>query len=394
MAQRRQRILVLDANQRSALAVTRSLGRIPELAISTADSTTTALAGYSRYSENYYTHPSPQHQPEAFLSWLNDTIRAEAIDALFPTTEITSQLLLMNSDRIGHCLLPFAPYETVMSLADKGKLVKLAQSVDVPTPASRHYCRAGDVETEKVEKFPVVVKPCLSRIWTGQQWLDTAVRVARSRAELEHILTATDYLQNNEFMLQSFVPGTGAGIFALYDQGEPVAFFAHQRLREKPPQGGVSVLSASAAINPRLQEMARKLLSAVNWHGVAMIEFRMTPDGHPYLMEVNTRFWGSLQLAIDAGVDFPKLLWQITAQRPVDPVGEYRVGRRLRWLLGDIDSLYLALRSRDFTRWEKLARLIGFFIPRPFITRHEVNRLGDLRPAWAEVKAYVRALRS
>ncbi|MCK7577967.1 MAG: ATP-grasp domain-containing protein [Chromatiales bacterium] len=51
--------------------------------------------------------------------------------------------------------------------------------------------------------------------------------------------------------------------------------------------------------------MAKKLLDAVSWHGVAMVEFRVTLEGKPYLMEINTRFWGSLQLAIDAGVDFP-----------------------------------------------------------------------------------------
>ena len=34
----------------------------------------------------------------------------------------------------------------------------------------------------------------------------------------------------------------------------------------------------------------------------------MRARASPYLMEVNGRFWGSLQLAIDAGVDFPALL--------------------------------------------------------------------------------------
>lgn len=57
------------------------------------------------------------------------------------------------------------------------------------------------------------------------------------------------------------------------------------------------------------------------WHGVAMVEFKVTADGTAYLMEINGRFWGSLQLAIDAGVDFRWLLYQLAAGRPVDPVG-------------------------------------------------------------------------
>ena len=86
----------------------------------------------------------------------------------------------------------------------------------------------------------------------------------------------------------------------------PVAFFAHKRLRERPPWGGVSVLSESAEPDPRLKALARQLLDDACWHGVAMVEFKVAPDGTPYLMEINTRFWGSLQLAIDAGVDFPR----------------------------------------------------------------------------------------
>ena len=53
------------------------------------------------------------------------------------------------------------------------------------------------------------------------------------------------------------------------------------------------------------QRLKQELLDELNWHGVAMVEFKVTEDGTPYLMEINTRFWGSLQLAIDAGVDFP-----------------------------------------------------------------------------------------
>ena len=41
------------------------------------------------------------------------------------------------------------------------------------------------------------------------------------------------------------------------------------------------------------------------------IEFRIdSRDGVPKIMEVNPRFWGSLQLSILSGVDFPYLLYK------------------------------------------------------------------------------------
>jgi len=68
------------------------------------------------------------------------------------------------------------------------------------------------------------------------------------------------------------------------------------------------------------------------WHGVAMVEFKVSADGTPYLMEVNARFWGSLQLAIDAGVDFPWLLYQLATGRDVESDDDYVTGVKSRWL--------------------------------------------------------------
>jgi predicted ATP-grasp superfamily ATP-dependent carboligase len=194
------------------------------------------------------------------------------------------------------------------------------------------------------------------------------------------------------FVVQECVQGTGQGVFALYDNGEPLAFFTHRRLREKPPRGGVSVLSESVPLDPVLVSHARALLDKVRWHGVAMVEFKVSDNRTPYLMEVNTRFWGSLQLAIDAGVDFPWMLYRMACGEPVEPVRKYRAGLRLRWLLGDLDWLYLVLRDRDYSLPEKVRAVGDFCWPHPLRTRHEVNRWKDLRPAWCELKQYVADL--
>ena len=34
-------------------------------------------------------HPSPRHQPQAFSRWLQDTVKAEAIDCVIPVYEET-----------------------------------------------------------------------------------------------------------------------------------------------------------------------------------------------------------------------------------------------------------------------------------------------------------------
>lgn len=416
-------VLVLDANQRSALAVTRSLGR-QGLTIFTSDCTYDALAAHSHYSHKYLPSPSPAEEPQAFVDWLAETVQQYGIRFLQPVTEISSQLILRHRQRLPNaCVLPFAPLHTVMALADKGKLVELAAEAGVARPETRFFAQGAELDPGTVHSYPVVLKPRLSRVFLGDRWLHTAVAIVHSREELARLLVDRVEFREHPFLLQSFVPGNGAGVFALYDRGRAVTFFAHRRLREKPPQGGVSVLSASAVPAPAALAAAQRLLDHVGWHGVAMVEFRVTPEGKPFLMEVNTRFWGSLQLAIDAGVDFPWLLHQLhdnqlategrststepakagqmplsatagtTRPIPAEVNASYRVGRRLRWWLGDVDSLYLFLRDPRYSLAAKLARVVAFLTPHPFTTRHEVFRWSDPRPAWFEFKTWLRALR-
>lgn len=384
-------VLVLDANQRSALATTRSLGNrgVPVI---TADETPTALAGSSRFSQHYHAYPSPRTQPEKFITDIARLVSSKQIQVILPMTELTTGLLLQHHARLPDVLLPFPELATVDALSDKCALMRLAQSLSVPVPETWFVENSENLPDLHKLPYPLVLKPgrswqCLEGVWSR-----AAVRFAHNPEDVHSIISTEPALQSQPFMLQSCVPGVGQGIFALYDHGTPIAFFSHRRLREKPPSGGVSVLSESVPVDPVLLRHARALLDAVAWHGVAMVEFKVAPDGTPYLMEINTRFWGSLQLAIDAGLEFPWLLYQITCGESVEPVTAYRSGQRLRWLLGDLDNLYLTLRDTHTPRSAKLRALATFCRPAPLRTRHEVNRWGDMGPFWWELRQYVSDL--
>ena len=385
-----QLILVLDAAQRSALAVTRSLGKLPQLSIFTAEAAPQALAGCSVFSQQFFMSPSAIAAPEDYINWLHDLSNKYDFALVVPVTEVTSQLLLMNMTRLPKVRLPFTSYENVLQLADKGNLMALAQTLGIPSPATRLLASSAELAATQLI-YPFVIKPCLSKIFTPSGWIATSVKIIHSPADLDKALKAEVYLHAHPFMIQEFIPGNGAGVFCLYHHGQPTAFFAHRRLREKPPQGGVSVLCESAEVEPSLKLYAEKLLAAANWHGVAMVEFRVAPDGTPYLMEVNTRFWGSLQLAIDSGVDFPALMVSNELALGLPIPANYKIGQRLRWLLGDLDSLYLYLKS-NYSVGQKLRRIVEFITPGLFKTKHEVNRINDIKPALYELKVYLRQI--
>jgi predicted ATP-grasp superfamily ATP-dependent carboligase len=69
-----------------------------------------------------------------------------------------------------------------------------------------------------------------------------------------------------------------------------------------------------------------------------MIEYKHDPDsGKTYLLEINPRFWGSIELAIVSGVNFPVYYRDLAQGRTVSPIPDFPTGVRCRWLLpGDI----------------------------------------------------------
>lgn len=388
------RILVLDGNQRAALAAVRSLGA-KGLWVAVGEFCTPSMAGLSRHCCQSITYANPLTSPRQFFDDILKQIDELNISFLLPITEATTYVILAYRDELPeHVTLPFPKTESVERLANKNNLFQLAQQQGVPVPETIFCANAeeGFKALETIDHFPVVLKPFKSKILQPDSILSTQVVIAHSGKE------ARDALKNNlffefPFTIQSFVEGSGQGIFALFDHGEPVSFFAHRRLREKPPGGGVSVLCESAPVNNQLRTYAEKLLRSVGWHGVAMVEFRVSADGTAYLMEVNPRFWGSLQLAIDSGIDFPWWLYLVSTGQTVPQVSWQC--RRVRWLLGDLDRLYLVLKSSSdtYTVGEKFIEILRFFKP-GWRTRHEVNRWNDLRPFWFEIKQYLRALKS
>ncbi len=389
-----RKVLVLDANQRSALAIIRSLGR-QGLSIVAGDHITSPLGSASRYAAASVRYPDPAADADAFIRQVIDIVDRLAIDTIIPATDLTTMLLVSQSDLSKNVHLAAPPPDSYEALTDKARLIDLAGRLGISVPETRTVQNADAVvDAARDFGFPVVLKPARSRYLKEGHVRSTGVQIVEGPERLPAALASMPWLRDIPCLVQRFVPGYGSGIFALYGPSGPIAWFAHRRLREKPPTGGVSVLSQSVPVDPTLQSAAAKLLTAVGWTGVAMVEFRIAPDGTPYLMEVNGRFWGSLQLAIDSGLDFPWLLYQLTHGMALDVPAPYTVGRRLRWLLGDLDSLLITLRQSPSGLGPKVRKTAAFaasFLdPR---CRQEILRLHDARPGFREALQWMRALR-
>ena len=395
---RSMRVLVTDGDSRAALAVVRSLGqRGHHLIVGERD--TPALAQTSRHCRDRFTYPDPFADGEGFLSAVASEVERRRVDVLLPVSDVTTSLIASERRRFnGHCRVPVPESDSLLRAADKVAVIRLAEQLGIPAPQTVYLENAAQL-TEVMDRlsFPVVVKPRRSRVRTGDRWRSCAVTYARSAQELQHEVCgwpAGAY----PLMLQEKITGPGVGVFLCMHNGKTVASFSHRRLREKPPSGGVSVLCESIELRPELHRAAESLLRALDWTGVAMVEFKVDErDGVAKLMEINGRFWGSLQLAIDAGVDFPAILLDTVMGASFNGVPTYRVGVQSRWLWGDADSLLTTVfkggpAAGSPTVGDKLHRLAGFLRLWGRNLHYENPRMSDLGPWRYETTQWFRAL--
>lgn len=391
-------ILILDGEQRASLAVARSLVAAGFHVHVTAGRRY-SLAGASRSVIPHRLMSDPLNAPEDYareVAQLSERIGAVAV---IPVTDASAESVVGNAQLLPPGVrLPFAPYPTYRAASDKVRVHELALASGLGIPDTVVIALKGYPIPVNERVFPGFLKPHRSVV--GEKVRQKlGVKFVADRAQCTQPL---DALPAAAFpvMVQRRVHGVGEGVFLARWGGRTVARFAHRRLREKPPAGGVSVYRESIAMDPTVLEGCERLLDALDWQGVAMIEGKRDLEtGAWRVMEINGRFWGSLQLAIDAGVDFPALLMRAVLGAPPEPVPSWREGVRLRWEFGDLDHLLIRLRrSREALGLDadapgRLAAIRAFFTHRLGRDRFEVLRLSDPGPFLVELLTYVKVLR-
>ena len=397
-------VLVTDGNERATLAVTRSLGRrgIP---VFVGAESSSSLSASSRYCAQSFVYPSPWRDPNAYVSALLDVASRCGVAAIFPMTDIAMELIAeRRQDFERLTALPIPSLEQYHLLSDKYQLTAWAEANAIPVPSTIYIPDGNiDVVVGQIETWPVVVKPGRSLLRKDGVWTKSAVQIASDADELRKLYHDAWFLQQPS-MIQQYVTGHGEGVFGFFEDGNPASLFAHRRLRERPPSGGVSVLREAIALPEDVTAYALRIMREARWNGIAMVEFKVDrQSGTPYLMEVNGRFWGSLQLAIDAGVDFPMQLYRSAiGDKVTAEVGPCQIGMRSRWWLGDLDHFLARMQNPageaslppgTTTRWQVFLSLFNPFEPR---TRNEVLRVSDPLPGLVELRGYtvskVRAL--
>jgi len=137
-------------------------------------------------------------------------------------------------------------------------------------------------------------------------------------------------------IVQEYISHKGGhySIGTLFDRSsKEIATHVYLETKQYPINGGPAVTARSVKI-PEWAEKMLNLFEELNWIGPAHMDILYDLDDEtPKLLEVNPRFWMSINVAIQAGVDFPDLLCRLSLGEELDTENHYKDGLKYRWVV-------------------------------------------------------------
>ncbi|MDP6764147.1 MAG: ATP-grasp domain-containing protein [Planctomycetota bacterium] len=340
----RGKVLVLGRDERSFLAVIRSLGR-RGVEVHCAWCPPDAVALRSRYAAHHHDLPVATGCNGPWLVALEALCRRERFDLVLPTHDPSVVALFHQRRRLAECAHVYQLNERAFQVSfDKRATHDLAREVAVDVP-DEVPVDAGTRVGDLLDRLgsPLVLKPRRSFAFGRKKW-EHQVRKAVNAEEAEVALRALR--DAGEVLAQAHVPGSGLGVEILAEGGEVLLAFQHERVHE-PLAGGGSSYRRSVPLEDELLAAVGRLARAMDYSGVGMFEFkRDRTTGRWWLIEINGRFWGSLPLAVAAGADFPWALYRLLVHGERHFDGSYRAGLHCRNLAMDATWIWRHRRAR------------------------------------------------
>ncbi len=207
----------------------------------------------------------------------------DAYDFVIPTGADSTYRFVQSRGR--HHLGEILFSEESLKVYDKRFLLATAAEANIPIPRMYDSLNA-------VTEFPVFVKDAYeNQRSTRQRFL------AHSREMLPE--------SSDDCLIQEYIDSPSTyGLGFLAQEGEIITHFTHQELVSIPRQGGSAVI-LKPFYDSRLVEYSRRLLQALKFDGWGLVEFKYCHKRDDFvLMEINAKFWESLEFALRSHPEF------------------------------------------------------------------------------------------
>jgi len=331
-------VVIPASSVTSSVAVHRSLGRHGVRTIAVADDAT-APAFRSRYCDETVRVEDAREDIVGYKDALLALAMRPDVRTVVPiSAEDVYVLSRFRSEFAEHVATPWPSFDALRTVHDRERLFDVARDADVPVPDTRTLDDVTDWDRDRVVKsrYALMAEDYLSG--GSPELRDTTSPIfleAGEQPDVEAVRDAFDHQPH----VQEHLTGPEYSLGVLYEDGEPVVETQKRIVRGVKYYHGPSVCHETVD-HPELEALGRRLLEALDWHGPADVDVIQDPDtGEFKLLEVNPRFWATVQMEIHAGFDFPVYYWQLANGDHVDPVPSPREGITSQYLPGELSHL-------------------------------------------------------
>ncbi len=173
---------------------------------------------------------------------------------------------------------------------NKAVAKRLFVAEGIPTPKWRLVCRGepvGDVDTEALGGYPLVVKPNAEGSTVG-------LTIVTRPADLPEALELAGRY-GAEVLIEQFIPGRELTVAVLGDRALPIVEIrpqgGHYDYESKYTAGKSEYFCPADLPEPlaaRIRDLGLRAARALGCRGVSRADVRLSPKQEPYLLEVNT----------------------------------------------------------------------------------------------------------
>jgi D-aspartate ligase len=312
---------VVIGGDHPGLAIARSLGRrkIPVCIIDDQH----PISTYSRYATRVVRVKNLLDPLKTVESVLEIGHRFNLRDwVLFPTRDETVMAFALYRDRLTEFFrVTTPPWETTQLAWDKANTYRLAEELGIPAPRTWTVQSASELGS-LYPYLPLAIKPAIKEHF----FYSTGAKAWRAETpeQLRNLFeAAAEKIKLSEILIQEIIPGDGDrqvsyGVF--FCDGRAHSSLVARRLRQHPREFGRAATYVETAEIPEIEELSQRFLRAINFYGLAEVEFKQDPRDELYkILDVNARAWGFHGLGRAAGVDFPYLLFADQLGYPTHP---------------------------------------------------------------------------
>lgn len=387
-------VLVPQSDSLGAIAVIRSLGQ-HGYQVHAASTKPDALGGKSSFAA--FTHTSPSYQSDDYLPWLRQLISQQQIQAIVPS-EGFLLAIRTHFTEFSHLMDIPQDQEIVYGCFSKVDVFERFQQNDdmrlrMHLPKTGIVCSIEELSNLDTTgwELPFFIKGDASYNSQGDDALVSKITTIEDfRIKASEILS-----RFKKILVQDFYPGEKVTVNLLLKNGQPLAESMAIGVHQNPHTGGVMSLRRSWW-HREIYEDALRRLKALHWNGAAMVEYKWDSQRQQFaFIELNSRYWGALNLDILAGLHFPAIQMDYFLNKKM-PLTTTRLTKSItvrQTFPADFGYLLSKLRDPSVKPSAKLKSFCGFFIyflhPRIYT---DLNYPGDRRLVFFNAKAFLSEL--